>query len=229
MKTMLNAAILAVICAGVVSAAELKDIRSGDVARASREAGITVAPAAMAAAAGARDYSQDVSFPSGRTVGDLNDCAEDYGNEKYMGCYSSPEMVITIHEKNKPDQQATGVILSKIRRNDEDYDASGYGYCLKFGHPFEVMHEVRILEKGKVVAHPYPGFYASAFTRNEPQNFYAWGGAIWGSASCDKTNKTLSFVSDDTYTVTSPEAVMDFGNVRYTLNVSQLQFTRVRP
>lgn len=229
MKTMLNAAILAAICAGAVSAAELKDISPGDVARAVHEAGITVAPASMAAVAGARDYSRNVTFPNGSTIWDLETCAEDYRKEKYMGCYSSPEMIITVHDKHKPDQQVTGVLISKIRRNNRDYDISGYGSCLKSEHPFEVDHEVRILENGKVTARLYPGFYASAFTLNKPQNLYEWGGAIWGTAACDKTDKVLSFISDDAYIVTSPEAVIDFGNIRYTLNVSQLQFTRVRP
>ncbi|MBI5743062.1 MAG: hypothetical protein HY952_00785 [Elusimicrobia bacterium] len=86
---------------------------------------------------------------------------------------------------------------------------------------------MRVLEKGRAVAYLYPEFYASAFKPGAAQSLYEWGGGMWGSSECDKTDKSLVFTNGNSYTVASPAAALDFGNIGFTLNVKQLTFTKL--
>jgi hypothetical protein len=183
-------------------------------------------PAARRAAAPWTAYDTD-NFPNGSQIWNLGECAANYKNTPYLGCYASPEITITQLENGKPPLKLKGMIVSKIVPNENDNDSGGYGYCLKSKHRYQVVHEVRVMKKGKAVAYLYPEFYAGAFKPGTAQNFYEWGGGMWGSSECDKTDKTVAFTSESSYSMTSPAAVLDFGNIGFTLDVKQLTFTKL--
>jgi hypothetical protein len=170
-------------------------------------------------------YETD-NFPNGSQIWSIAECAAAYGARPYLGCYATPELTIIRKENGKPAVKAKGIIVSKIVPNDNSNDSGGYGYCLKDKHRYKIMHEVRLMEKGRPVAYLYPEFYAGAFT-GAAQNLYEWGGGMWGSANCDKTDKSLAFTGERSYTVTSPAAALDFGNIVFTLNEKTLTFSKL--
>lgn len=172
------------------------------------------------------DYDTPV-FPNGSVIWNLRECAAAYKDARYLGCYASPEISVTRREQGKKPVRLRGMIVSKIQRNENDHDSGGYGYCLKDRHPYRITHEVRVMEKGKPVAYLYPEFYAGAFAPGAAQNLYEWGGSLWGTSNCDKTDKSLVFSGGNAYTVTSPAAALDFGNIVFTLDEKQLTFTKL--
>lgn len=185
------------------------------------------APKASAAPAAGWDVYETGNFPNGSVIWSLSECARDYRDTPYLGCYASPELAINRKENGKPAVKVKGMIVSKIMPNENSHDSGGYGYCLKDKHLYRIVHEVRVMEKGRAAAYLYPEFYGSGFKPGTAQNLYEWGGAMWGTASCDKTDKALVFTGENVYTVTSPGPALDFGNIVFTLDVKQLTFTKL--
>lgn len=165
-------------------------------------------------------------FPNGSVIWGLGDCARAYKDTPYLGCYASPEITVNRKEHNKPAVKARGMIVSKIMKNENSHDSGGYGYCLKDAHPYRIVHEVRVLEKGRAVAYLYPEFYAGTLG-GAAQSLYEWGGGMWGTANCDKTDKSLLFSGERAYTVTSPAPVLDFGNIVFTIEEKRLTFSKL--
>lgn len=178
------------------------------------------------AAAAWEDYDTN-EFPNGSVIWSLGACARAYGDTPYLGCYATPEIAITKKEKGKPGVVLKGIIVSKIEENERDHDGGGYGYCLRDKHPYRIVHEVRVMEKGRAVAYLYPEFYAGGFSPGSAQALYEWGGGLWGTASCDRTDKSLVFTGRDAYTLTSQAAALDFGNIVFALNEKQLTFAKL--
>jgi len=179
-----------------------------------------------AAAAAWEAYDTD-NFPNGSAIWSLGECAARYKDKAYLGCYATPEIQITRREPGKPPVKLRGIIVAKIQLNERDHDSGGYGYCLKDAHPYRLVHEVRVMEKGQAVAYLYPEFFAGAFKPGAAQNLYEWGGAMWGTANCDRSDKALVFSGERAYTVASPAAALDFGNIVFTLDVRQLTFSKL--
>lgn len=182
---------------------------------------------ALAAPAAAWEAYDTNNFPNGSQIWSLGDCARAYRDTPYLGCYASPELTIDRKEQGKPAVKVKGIIVSKIVPNENNHDSGGYGYCLNDKHPYRIVHEVRIMEKGRAVAYLYPEFYGSPFKPGTAQNLYEWGGGMWGTANCDKTDKTLVFTGKSSYTVASPAAALDFGNIVFTIAEKQLTFTKL--
>lgn len=182
--------------------------------------------APKAAAAGWGVYETG-NFPNGSVIWSLGECARAYSDTPYLGCYASPELAINRKENGKPAVKVKGMIVSKIMPNENSHDSGGYGYCLKDKHRYRIVHEVRVMEKGRAAAYLYPEFYGSGFKPGTAQNLYEWGGAMWGTANCDITDKALVFTGENVYTVTSPAPALDFGNIVFTLDVKQLTFTKL--
>lgn len=185
------------------------------------------AAASSGNAAAAWENYDTHEFPNGSAIWSLGDCARAWRDTPYLGCYATPEITITKKEKGKPEAVLKGIIVSKIEENGKDHDAGGYGYCLRDKHPYRIIHEVRVMEKGRAVAYLYPEFYAGAFRPGTAQDLYEWGGALWGTANCDRTDKSLAFAGRDAYTLTSPAAALDFGNIVFFINEQRLTFTKL--